>query len=161
MEIIGCKKCGAKNRVDESKLATSDAKCGRCGEKLEAAAGAGAQASASAHDTRPGVITDQTFDREVMQERGRPVLVDAWAPWCGPCRMIAPVIDQLAMESQGRYKIGKLNVDENPYTASRYQIASIPTMLIFKDGQLVDRLIGLQSKPAIVERLRLAARSAA
>jgi thioredoxin len=157
MQVIDCKKCGAKNRVDESKLATSEAKCGRCGEKLEAAAGSGTSAS----DTRPAVITDQTFDREVMQERGRPVLVDAWAPWCGPCRMIAPVIDQLAMESQGRFKISKLNVDENPYTASRYQIASIPTMLIFKDGQLVDRLIGLQSKPAIVERLRLASRSAA
>ena len=107
------------------------------------------------------MITDQTFEREVMQEKGRPVLVDAWAPWCGPCRMIAPVIDQLAAESQGRYKISKLNVDENPQTASRYQIASIPTLLIFKDGQLVDRLVGLQSKPTIAERLNLAARSAA
>jgi thioredoxin 2 len=154
MQVVDCKKCGAKNRVDETKLTTSEAKCGRCGEKLEAAA-------AGAFDSKPSVITDQSFDRDVMQERGRPVLVDAWAPWCGPCRMIAPVIDQLAAESQGRYKIGKLNVDENPLTASRYQIASIPTMLIFRDGQLVDRLIGLQSKPAIAERLRLAARSAA
>jgi len=75
--------------------------------------------------------------------------------------MIAPVMDQLAAESQGRYKIGKLNVDENPLIASRYQIASIPTMLIFKDGQLIDRLIGLQSKQAIAERLRLATRSVA
>ena len=154
MQVVVCRKCGAKNRVDETKLTNSEAKCGRCGEKLEAA-------PAGAHDSKPSVITDQSFDREVMQERGRPVLVDAWAPWCGPCRMIAPVIDQLAAESQGRYKIGKLNVDDNPLTASRYQIASIPTMLIFKDGQLVDRLIGLQSKPAIVERLRLAARSVA
>ena len=87
------------------------------------------------------------------------MLVDAWAPWCGPCRMIAPVIDQLAAESQGRYKISKLNVDENPLIASRYQIASIPTLLIFKEGQLVDRLIGLQSKPTIAERLNLAVRS--
>jgi thioredoxin len=115
---------------------------------------------AGASDAKPAVITDQTFEREVMQEKGRPVLVDAWAPWCGPCRMIAPVIDQLAAESQGRYKISKLNVDENPQTASRYQIASIPTMLIFKDGELVDRLIGLQSKPAIAERLNIAAKSA-
>jgi thioredoxin 2 len=154
MQVVACKNCGAKNRVDEAKLASSEAKCGRCGERLEAGVTA-------AHDSKPSVITDQSFDREVMQERGRPVLVDAWAPWCGPCRMIAPIIDQLAMESQGRYKIAKLNVDENPMTASRYQIASIPTMLIFRDGQLVDRIIGLQSKPALVERLRLASRSVA
>ena len=120
-----------------------------------------ASAGGAPQDSKPTIITDQSFEREVMQERGRPVLVDAWAPWCGPCRMIAPAIDQLAAESQGRYKISKLNVDENPLTASRYQIASIPTMLIFRDGQLVDRLIGLQSKPAIAERLRLASRSAA
>lgn len=153
MQVIVCSKCGAKNRVDENKLTSSEAKCGRCGEKLDAAAGV--------YDSKPAVITDQTFEREVIQEKGRPVLVDAWAPWCGPCRMIAPVIDQLAAESQGRYKISKLNVDENPQTASRYQIASIPTMLIFKDGQLIDRIIGLQSKPTIAERLNLAARSAA
>lgn len=152
MQILACSKCGAKNRVDENKLASSEAKCGRCGETLSAGA---------TYDAKPAVITDETFEREVMQEKGRPVLVDAWAPWCPPCRMIAPIIDQLAAESQGRYKISKLNVDENPQTASRYQIASIPTMLIFKDGQLVDRIIGLQSKPAIAERLNLAARSAA
>jgi len=150
MQLNVCRKCGATNRVDEERLAASDAKCGRCGEKLEA----------GTSDAKPAVITDQTFEREVMQEKGRPVLVDAWAPWCGPCRMIAPVIDQLAAESQGRYKISKLNVDENPQTASRYHIASIPTMLIFKDGELVDRLIGLQSKPAIAERLNIAAKSA-
>jgi thioredoxin len=155
MQVVVCKECGAKNRVDEDRLTASEAKCGRCGEKLDADAAAGAT------DSKPLVITDQTFEREVMQEQGRPVLVDAWAPWCGPCRRIAPIIDQLAAESQGRYKIGKLNVDDNPHTASRYQIASIPTMLIFRDGQLVDRMIGLQSKPAIVERLRLATRSAA
>ena len=156
MQVVECGKCGAKNRVDEGKLATSEARCGRCGEKLTA----GVHASAAV-DSKPEHITDQSFDRDVMQERGRPVLVDAWAPWCGPCRMIAPVMDQLAAESQGRYKIGKLNVDENLLIASRYQIASIPTMLIFKDGQLVDRLIGLQSKQAIAERLRLATRSVA
>ena len=154
MQVIDCASCGTKNRVDETKLANSEAKCGKCGQKLEATAG-------GAQDSKPVVITDQSFDRDVMQERGRPVLVDAWAPWCGPCRMIAPAIDQLAAESQGRYRITKLNVDENPMTASRYQIASIPTLLIFRDGQLVDRLIGLQSKPAIAERLRLAVKSAA
>jgi thioredoxin 2 len=152
MEVVVCSNCGAKNRVEESRLAKGEAKCGRCGEKLEAGASV---------DSKPVVITDQTFEREVLQVRGRPVLVDCWAPWCGPCRIIAPVMDQLAAESEGRHRIAKLNVDENPLVASRFQIASIPTMLIFKDGQLVDRLIGLQSKALIAERLRVAARSAA
>lgn len=151
MQVTVCSKCGAKNRVEESKLATSEALCGRCGAKLTVGAG----------DSKPAVVTDQTFDREVLQATGQPVLVDYWAPWCGPCRLIAPVLDQLAAESQGRYRIAKLNVDENPQIASRYQIASIPTMLIFKDGKIVDRLIGVQPKQAIEERLRVAAKPAA
>src|SRR4029079_7607382 len=122
MRVISCSKCGTKNRVDESRL--SEAKCGRCGEKLHAAAGT---------NSKPAVITDQTFAAEVLQARGQPVLVDCWAPWCGTCRAIAPVMDQLAGESHGQYRITKLNVDENPQTASQYQISSIPTMLIFKD----------------------------
>ena len=153
MHVIVCGKCGAKNRVEESRLATSEAKCGRCGEKLEA--------TASGHDSKPVVITDQTFEREVLRGRGVPVLVDCWAPWCGPCRMIGPIMDQLAAESHGQYRIAKLNVDENPQTSARFQISSIPTMLIFKEGQLIDRLIGAQPKQAIAEQLRLATRSAA
>ena len=151
MQVVVCSKCGAKNRIDESKLANSEAKCGRCGEKLQAVR----------HDSKPAVITDQTFEREVLQARGQPVLVDCWAPWCGPCRMIGPIMDQLAAESQGQYRIAKLNVDENPQTASRFQIASIPTMLIFKDGKLIDRIIGAQPKQAIAECLRVASRFAA
>jgi|ERR1700752_4280940 len=149
MQVVVCSKCAAKNRVDESRLATSEAKCGRCGAKLE-----GVVTSASPMDSKPVTISDRTFEREVLQMSGRPVLVDCWAPWCGPCRMIAPILDQLAAESQGRYRIAKLNVDDNPQTASRFQIASIPTMLIFKDGKLIDRLIGAQPKQAIAERLR-------
>ena len=155
MQVVVCSNCGANNRVDEARLATSEAKCGRCGEKLTAAAGAGTQ------ETKPVIISDQTFEREVLQTRGRPVLLDCWAPWCGPCRMVGPILDQLAAESQGRYRIAKLNVDENPQIASRFQIASIPTMLIFKDGKLIDRIIGAQSKQAIAERLQVASRSAA
>lgn len=149
MQVVVCNKCGVKNRVEESKLATSAAKCGRCGATLDVGA-------AGAPDAKPAVVTDQTFDREVLQATGPPVLVDYWAPWCGPCRLIAPVLEQLAAESQGRYRIAKLNVDENPQVASRYQISSIPTMLIFKDGKIVDRLIGVQPKQAIEERLRVA-----
>ena len=150
MRVIICNKCGAKNRADESRL--SEAKCGRCGERLQAAAGA---------ESKPAVITDQTFEREVLQARGQPVLVDCWAPWCGPCRAIAPVLDELAAESQGQYRITKLNVDENPQIASHFQIASIPTMLIFKDGKLIDRIIGAHPKQAIAERLRVATTVAA
>lgn len=153
--VVVCSNCKAKNRVDEDRLATSEAKCGRCGQKLEGAASA-------ADDSTPLVITDQTFESEVLAARGKPVLVDCWAPWCGPCRIIGPVMDQLAAESQGQYRIAKLNVDENPQVSSRFQIASIPTMLFFKDGRLVDRLIGVQPKQTIADRLRLAAtRSAA
>jgi len=149
MQVVVCSKCSAKNRVDETRLANREAKCGRCGAMLEVSG------------EKPLVITDQTFEREVLSAKGKPVLVDCWAPWCGPCRIIGPVMDQLAAESQGNYRIAKLNVDENPQTASHYQIASIPTMLIFKDGKLIDRLIGVQPKQAIAERLRLASRFAA
>ena len=155
MQVVACSNCGAKNRVDETKLATSEARCGRCGERLKAAAGGGAQ------DSKPVTITDQTFEREVLQARGRPVLVDCWAPWCGPCRMVGPIMDQLAAESGGRYRIAKLNVDDNQQTSLRFNIGSIPTMLIFKDGKLIDRLIGAQPKQAIAERLQVALRSAA
>ena len=151
MQVVDCRNCGAKNRVDEARLATSEARCGRCGERL----GAGGQ------DSKPVTITDQTFEREVVQAKGTPVLVDCWAPWCGPCRMIGPILDQLAAESAGRYRIAKLNVDENPQTSARFKIASIPTMLIFKDGQLIDRLIGAQPKQVIADRLQQATRSAA
>ena len=147
MQVVICSKCGSKNRVDESRLATSEAKCGRCGQTLSAT-----------QDSKPIIITDQTFEREVLQVTGKPVLVDCWAPWCGPCRAIAPVLDELAAESGGNYLIAKLNVDENPQTASSYQISSIPTMLIFKDGKPIDRIIGAHPKKVIAERLQLATR---
>ena len=156
MQVVVCSKCGAKNRVEESRLATSEAQCGRCGEKLQSVATA-----AGEQDSTPVVISDQTFESEVLQTKGRPVLVDCWAPWCGPCRMIGPILDQLAAESQGRYRIAKLNVDHNPQTSARFRIASIPTLLIFKDGQLVDRIVGVQPKEAIAERLGVASKFAA
>jgi thioredoxin 1 len=97
-----------------------------------------ADPSATATD-KPQAVTDATFARDVVDaSSSRPVLVDAWAEWCGPCRMIAPVLDQLAAESGGRYKIAKLNVDENPRTAGQFNIRSIPTLLIFKNGKVVE-----------------------
>lgn len=100
-------------------------------------------------------VTDADFEKSVLQSQ-KPTLVDFWAPWCGPCRVVGPIMDQLAAEAGGRYRIAKLNVDENPMTASRYQIASIPTMLIFKDGAIIDRIVGAQPKQAIEDRLNRA-----
>ncbi|MBA3442653.1 MAG: thioredoxin [Pyrinomonadaceae bacterium] len=148
--IVTCPKCSAKNRVDESAAAVSQPVCGRCGAMLKTDAWSGADGSGV---STPLVITDASFTRDVMQAGARPVLLDCWAEWCGPCRMIGPIIDQLAAESAGRYITAKLNVDENPRTAAQLGIQSIPALLIFKNGELVDRMIGAQPKQAIVARL--------
>ena len=145
MTIIQCPNCGSKNRVDENAARQSQPVCGKCGTALPD------QAAAT---SKPQAVTDQSFEQDVIAASSTlPVLVDAWAEWCGPCRMIAPVLDQLAAESNGRYKIAKLNVDENPRTASQFNIRSIPTMLIFKNGKLVDQIVGAQPKQAIAARL--------
>ncbi|MFB3926675.1 MAG: thioredoxin [Syntrophales bacterium] len=90
-------------------------------------------------------IDDGSFDREVLQS-DKPTLVDFWAPWCGPCRAISPILDELAREYEGRVKIAKLNVDDNQKTAAAYGVQSIPTLILFKSGQVLDKMIGLASK---------------
>jgi thioredoxin len=141
--------CGAKNRVNEEALAAQrQPVCGRCGTML------GTPAASDEETVRPRTVTDATFVRDILERRGIPVLLDCWAEWCGPCRMIAPVLDELAAEAGGRYLIAKLNVDENPRTAAQFNVRSIPTMLIFKDGALIDRIVGVQPKAAIAARLR-------
>jgi thioredoxin len=140
--IITCPNCGAKNRIDE-RANQMQPVCGRCKTPLTI--------GSAQTNSQPIKITDADFNRVTNQDI--PVLVDAWAPWCGPCRMIAPIMDELAAESNGRYLVTKLNVDENPVVSSHYQISSIPTMLIFKGGKLVDRIVGLQPKQAIQGRL--------
>ncbi|MCL4353821.1 thioredoxin [Patescibacteria group bacterium] len=91
------------------------------------------------------VITDSSFDQEVLQSK-LPVLVDFWAPWCGPCRMVSPIVEELAKEYQDKLKVGKLNVDENSQTASRYAVMSIPSLIIFRDGKPIKTMVGAQSK---------------
>jgi thioredoxin 1 len=91
------------------------------------------------------IITDQTFQQEVLENKG-PVVVDFWAPWCNPCRIVSPVIDELAKEYEGKIKIGKVNVDENSQTAGQYGVMSIPSIVFFKNGQPVKTMVGAQAK---------------
>jgi len=99
----------------------------------------------------PVTVTDGNFDQVVSQNPA--VVIDCWAPWCGPCRMIAPTIEALASQYSGKIVFGKLNVDENPSTAMRYGIMSIPTLLLFKNGSLVDSIIGAVPRSYIEQRL--------
>lgn len=97
-------------------------------------------------------VTDASFKDEVL-ESSVPVLVDFWAPWCGPCRMVAPVVDEIAQQYAGQVKVVKINTDENPNVASQYGIRSIPTLMIFKDGQRVDMVVGAVPKTTLANTL--------
>ncbi|MEO0407979.1 MAG: thioredoxin [Cyanobacteria bacterium P01_A01_bin.135] len=97
-------------------------------------------------------VTDSSFEKEVL-ENDVPVLVDFWAPWCGPCRMVAPVVDEIAEQYDGKVKVVKVNTDENPSVASTYGIRSIPTLMIFKGGQRVDMVVGAVPKTTLANTL--------
>jgi thioredoxin 1 len=97
-------------------------------------------------------LQDATFDNDVLKS-GVPVVVDFWAPWCGPCRMLAPIVEELSKEYDGKVRVGKLNTDDNPATAARYNISAIPTMLFFKGGQVVDQLVGVHQKSDIKKKI--------
>jgi len=97
-------------------------------------------------------VKDENFDAEVLKS-DKPVLVDFYAEWCGPCKMMSPIIDELAKEYDGKIKIVKLNVDENQMTAGKYQVMSIPTLFIFKNGEIVEQMVGYQDKSALVARI--------
>jgi thioredoxin 1 len=176
MTIVACAKCGAKNRVDERvTVVGKQPVCGRCGATLgnalgneshgraeasgarataSGSSGGGTTAGAGIFETKPVAVTDATFAREVVEASfARPVLLDCWADWCGPCRMVAPLLDQLAAESAGRYLIAKLDVDANQRTSASLGIQSIPTLFIYKDGKPVERIVGAQPKQVLASRL--------
>jgi len=103
--------------------------------------------------TKPIVVTDTSFEKEVEKAQGV-VLVDFWATWCGPCKMIAPLVEQIASENEGKLTVGKLDVDANGQTALKYGVMSIPTLILFKNGQPVERLVGYQPKERLLAKIK-------
>jgi thioredoxin 1 len=101
---------------------------------------------------KPQVVTDQTFEQEVLKSDA-PVLVDFWATWCGPCRMVAPVLEEVASEQGDKIRVVKLDVDANPITAGRFGVRAIPTMIVFKNGREADRIVGYHPKPQLMTKL--------
>lgn len=138
--IVRCANCGANNRA--AAKAGAKAICGKCRNPLPA------------FSIKPVIITDGNFGEKV-ERSALPVLLDLWAAWCAPCRLIAPIIDELAQELAGKILVGKLNVDENQRTAARFGVQSIPTLLILKNGREAERIVGAQSKQAILSKLRM------
>jgi thioredoxin 2 len=133
VSVLTCAACGKRNRIRPSERGSPH--CGSCGKPL------------------PWVVdaTDNTFDVEARSSA--PVLVDLWAPWCGPCRFVSPILEELAGENAGRLKVVKVNVDENPALSARFDARSIPTLVVLRDGRVVDRVVGAMPKPQLAARL--------
>jgi len=133
VSLLTCKSCGATNRIRANPKGVPA--CGTCKTAL------------------PWLVnaSDATFDTEA--EAAVPVMVDLWAPWCGPCRFVGPILEELARDYAGKLKVVKVNVDDNPGTSQRFQASSIPTMMILKNGQPVDRIVGALPKDQLVRRL--------
>jgi thioredoxin 1 len=105
--------------------------------------------------TKPFAITDGTFDSDVLKS-GTPVLVDFWATWCPPCKMIAPILEEIAVEQNGKFKIAKIDTDQNPDSAQKFGVMSIPTLILFKNGAEVSRVVGYRSKSQLIQQLEKA-----
>lgn len=133
VSILLCPDCGKKNRIRPSERGAPH--CGSCSRVL------------------PWLVnaTDATF--EIEAKAAPAVLVDLWAPWCGPCRVVGPILEELSRDYAGRLKVVKVNVDDNPETAQRFQAFSIPTMVVIKNGRVVDRIVGAMPKGALTVRL--------
>lgn len=140
--IIQCTHCKTRNRIPKSRVKDGPV-CGKCRSKLP-------PPSVVQH---PVMVTDRSFQKDVLEYPGV-VLLDCWAAWCGPCSMIAPIMDQLAMEFSGHVKVAKLNIDQNPMTAARYHVLSVPTLLFFKNGRVLHTLAGAYAKPEIERQLK-------
>ena len=132
-----CPACNAINQFARDKPAT-EAKCGKCKERLLAGV---------------PLEANNTSIKRYIQHSDLPLLVDFWAPWCGPCRMITPIIEELSAENADSVKIGKLNIDENPQTAQAYGVSSIPTLIVFKGGTPMKTFVGLQPKARLQEAI--------
>jgi thioredoxin 2 len=138
--MITCPACGATNRVPAEKIAQGlKPICGQCKAPLPL-------------DTEPMSVTDGSWAAQVDQSP-LPVLVDLWAPWCGPCRMVAPAVEAIAAEMAGRLRVAKINIDDNPGVSRRFNVQSIPTLLLIRSGREVNRLVGAQPKSDIVRWL--------
>jgi thioredoxin 2 len=133
VSILTCANCGTRNAIRPSERGAPH--CGKCGKPL------------------PWIVdaTDATFDLEARTQL--PVLVDLWAPWCGPCRFVTPIVEELAKDYAGRLKIVKVNVDDNPGIAQRYQVQGIPTLLILRNGQPAERIVGALPKEELTARV--------
>jgi thioredoxin 2 len=139
-QLIRCPSCGTTNRVSRETVERGRAvRCGRCKTLLPVS-------------YVPMTVTDATFVEEV-ERSPLPVLIDLWAPWCGPCRIVAPLIDEIAAQMAGRLRVAKVNVDENPMTAARFDVRSIPTLLVLRAGREVDRIVGVPAKSELTRRL--------
>jgi len=140
--VITCSKCGTKNRVPTAKLHDQPL-CGKCRAPL----------SVRGKETLAVQVSDGTFTQEVLASK-EPVLLVLWAPWCAYCRMLAPIAEEVAQDFEGRVKVAKMNIDENRAVPAQYTVQGVPTMLLFRDGKLMDRMVGVLSKEEIERHLK-------